>query len=75
MDTDCNGEIDVRCWHRISRLYENLVSKDIFSMRQPDGALGGQSNQMSENQVSKPSEPADQQMRAGREEAASITTR
>lgn len=71
MDTDCNGEIDVRCWHRISRLYENLVSKDIFSMRQPDGALGGQSNQMPENQVSKPSEPADQQMRAGREEAAS----
>lgn len=71
MDTDCNGEIDVRCWHRISRLYENLVSKDIFSMRQPDGAPSGQPNQMSENQISQLSEPAGQQMQADREETVS----
>ncbi len=36
LDTECNGEIDVHCWHRISRLYENLIAKDIFQMRQQE---------------------------------------
>lgn len=38
MDLPCDNGIDVRCWNRLSRLYENLVSRDIFSMAQRNGA-------------------------------------
>lgn len=37
MDLPCDNGIDVRCWNRLSRLYENLESKDIFSMARPNG--------------------------------------
>ena len=35
LDTECDGEIDIHCWHHISRLYENLIAKDVFQMNQP----------------------------------------
>lgn len=37
---NCNGEIDVYCWQLISRLYENLISKDIFNSGRPGGTAG-----------------------------------
>ena len=32
LESDCDGEIDVNCWRELSRLYENLVSKDTFRL-------------------------------------------
>ena len=32
MEHDCDGEIDIKCWGAISRLYENVVAKETFDI-------------------------------------------
>ncbi len=32
MERNCNGEIDIVCWRDLSRLYENMISKDLFGL-------------------------------------------
>lgn len=32
MGLDCNGELDIKCWNMLSRLYENVVAKETFDI-------------------------------------------
>ncbi len=32
MGLDCNGELDIKCWRALSRLYENVIAKETFDI-------------------------------------------
>lgn len=44
LERNCGGEIDVKCWRELSRIYENLVSKDTFGLSRTNTNMRKQKN-------------------------------
>ncbi len=44
LERNCGGEIDVKCWRELSRIYENLVSKDTFGLSKATENMRRQKN-------------------------------
>ncbi len=51
LERNCGGEIDVKCWRELSRIYENLVSKDTFGLSKATENMRRQKNNSAPNKM------------------------